>query len=78
MKRLALIMVVLAACGTDHRKTGDDDDTNDVPFTECDGDPPSFVRQSFLSFAGMRPRSQAEVDVYVDLYNAVKTAGGNP
>jgi hypothetical protein len=78
MKRLAVILIVLAACGTDHRKPTGDDDTNDVPFTECDGDPPSFVRQSFLSFTGIRPRSQAEVDVYVDLYNAVKTAGGNP
>jgi hypothetical protein len=79
MKRLALISaLLLAACGTDHRKPTDGDDTTDLPFDECDGDPPSFVRQSFLSLSGLRPRSQAEVDVYVDLFNAVKTAGGNP
>ncbi len=79
MRRLALLsLAVLVACGSDHRKTGGDDDGNDVPFTECDGDAPSFVRESFLALAGMRPRSQAEVDVYVDLYNAVKDAGGDP
>ena len=82
MRRLALFAVaalaMLAACGSDHRKTGDDDDGQDVPFTECDGDPPSFVRQSFLALAGLRSRSQAEVDVYVDLYTAVADAGGDP
>ncbi len=78
MKRLALLVLIVAACGTDHRKPTGDDDGNDVPFTECDGDAPSFVRQSFLSLAGLRPRSQAEVDVYVDLYNAVEAAGGDP
>ena len=79
MKRAALLaVVVLAACGNDHRKPIDDGPGTDVPFTECGGDPPSFVRESFLALAGMRPRSQAEVDVYVDLYEAVKTAGGDP
>jgi hypothetical protein len=75
---LCAVSAVLGGCGTDHRKTGDDDDTQDLPFDQCDGDPPSFVRQTMLALDGRRPRSQAEVDVYVDLYNAVKTAGGDP
>jgi len=75
VNRLALLLVV--ACGTDHRKPPDDSGT-DRPFTECAGDPASFVRQSFLALDGRRARSQAEVDVYVDLYNAVKEADGDP
>src|SRR5262249_52554139 len=31
-------------------------------------DPPAFVRHAFLALDGRRPKSQAEVDVYVDLY----------
>ncbi len=80
MSRAALAAVVgiaLGACGTDHRKP-DDNGVTDVPYTECSGDAASFVRQSFLSLDGRRPRSQAEVDVYVDLYEAVKAAGGDP
>ena len=76
MKCLA-VLLVFAACGTDHRKPADDGGT-DVPFTECGGDPASFVRQSFLALDGRRPKSEAEVDVYVDLYNAVKNTGGDP
>lgn len=79
MKRLLVLsLVVFAACGNDHRKPTGDDDGNDVPFDQCDGDPGSFVRQAFLSLDGRRPKSQAEVDVYTDLYNAIKTAGGDP
>jgi hypothetical protein len=73
-----LAAIGLGACGTDHRKPDDDGVGTDVPFTECGGDPQSFVRQSFLSLTGRRPKSQAEVDVYADLYAAVKTAGGDP
>jgi hypothetical protein len=78
MKRLALILAVVAACGTDHRKPTDDDNNPDVPFNECAGDPGSFVRASMLALDGRRAKSQAEVDVYVDLYEAVKAAGGEP
>ncbi|HEY5944931.1 MAG TPA: hypothetical protein VIV40_05540 [Kofleriaceae bacterium] len=79
MKRLAILCLIAAsACGSDHRPDGDDDGTNDVPFTECGGDPASFARAAFLALDGHRPRSQAEVDVYVDLYNAAKTAGVDP
>jgi hypothetical protein len=78
MRALALV-AALAACGSDHRKPTDDDDgTKDVPYNECAGDPPSFVRTTMLALDGRRPRSQAEVDVYVDLYNAVQAAGGAP
>lgn len=77
MKRLAFALAGLVACGTDHRKP-DDKDGTDVGFTECGGDPASFVRQAFLALDGRRPKSQAEVDVYVDLYNAVKAANGDP
>ncbi|HTL33490.1 MAG TPA: hypothetical protein VL326_10210, partial [Kofleriaceae bacterium] len=77
--RFALPALALAmACGTDHRKPDDDDSQNDVPFTECAGDPASFVRQSFLALDGRRPLSQSEVDVYVDLYEATKAAGQDP
>ena len=48
------------------------------PFNACDADPGSFVRQAFLALDGRRPKSQAEVDVYVDLYNAVVAKGGDP
>jgi hypothetical protein len=79
MKRFSLALLALVmACGTDHRKPDDDTNENDVPFTECAGDPASFVRQSFLALDGRRPKSQAEVDVYVDLYEATKAAGKDP
>lgn len=79
MKPLLLAsLVTLAACGTDHRKPDDGSGSNDVPFTECAGDPASFVRQSFLAIDGRRPKSQAEVDVYVELYEAVKAKGADP
>ena len=71
------LLALVAACGNDHRPPEDEVGT-DVPFTECGGDPASFVRQAFLSLDGRRPKSQAEVDVYVDLYAAVKEKGGDP
>jgi hypothetical protein len=78
MKRLLAIALVLAACGNDHRPEGDDTGDTDVPFTECAGDPASFVRQSFLALDGRRPKSQAEVNVYVDLYTQTEAAGRDP
>ena len=76
MKRLLAMLLVLGACGTDH---SDPDagmpPNNDVPFDQCDGDPASFVRQTFLALDGRRPLSQAEVDVYVDLFTAAGASG---
>ena len=75
MRRLLATLLVLGACGTD-RAAPDAGmpPNNDVPFDQCDGDPASFVRQAFLALDGRRPLSQAEVDVYVDLFAA---AGAN-
>ena len=47
-------------------------------FDQCGGDPASFARQAFLALDGRRPRSQAEVDVYVDLYKAAEAIGDDP
>jgi hypothetical protein len=78
VKRFLAIALLLAACGNDHRPEGDDTGDTDVPFTECAGDPSSFVRQSFLALDGRRPKSQAEVNVYVDLYTQTEAAGRDP
>jgi hypothetical protein len=75
---LLSLLTLVAACGNDHRKPDDDDDENDVAFTECGGDAASFVRQSFLALDGRRPKSQAEVEVYTDLYEAAAAAGRDP
>ena len=75
----SLVVATLAGCGTDHRKPDDGTGSgDDVPYTECAGDAASFVRQSFLALDGRRPKSQAEVDVYVEIYEAVKAKGGDP
>ena len=49
-----------------------------VAFTACGGAPDAFVRQTFLALDGRRPRSQAEVNVYTDLYAAAVTKGLDP
>ena len=76
MRRALALVAMVAACGNDLRPVTSEGDK--VPFTACGGDPASFVRQSFLSLLGHRPRSQAEVDVYVDLYTASATASRDP
>ncbi len=79
MKRL-LFLVALASCGKDYAAPADapaDADTS-KPFTACSADPASFVRQTFLALDGRRPLSQAEVDVYVDVYNAAGAQGLDP
>ncbi|MBX3158700.1 MAG: hypothetical protein KF773_22215 [Deltaproteobacteria bacterium] len=81
MKRAAIILAVAfaAACGGGgDDTTGDDDGPDTRTFDQCDGDAPSFVRQAFLSLDGRRPRSQAEVDVYVDVYTQAAAAGLDP
>ncbi len=73
-----LVIALIAGCGNDHAlpmpDAGTPPGTTDTPFDQCDGDPASFVRQAFLALDGRRPLSQAEVDVYTDLYAA---AGAN-
>ncbi len=78
MNRLAILLAAFAfACGGDDG--GDDDGPGpNATFDECDGDAPSFVRQAFLSLDGRRPKSQAEVDVYVDLFNQAAERGDDP
>jgi hypothetical protein len=76
MKALAALVLV-AACGTDHYKPPPDAGGGQ-PYTACAGDAASFVRQSFLALDGRRPLGQAEVDVYVDLYNAAAAKGADP
>ncbi|HTM23533.1 MAG TPA: hypothetical protein VL172_23580, partial [Kofleriaceae bacterium] len=39
---------------------------------DCDAGDQAFVRSAFLAVLGRRPRSQAEVDVYVDLIEAAR------
>ncbi|HEU0034470.1 MAG TPA: hypothetical protein VFQ53_27795 [Kofleriaceae bacterium] len=78
-KRLAILALAsLIACGDDAVDPGVDGGNNNATFDQCDGDAPSFVRQSMLALIGRRPKSQAEVDVYVDLYNSAKQRGDDP
>jgi len=89
VKRLELAALLLLACGLacglaggsacgsdaeppeDAAPPPDDERT----FDQCAGDAPSFVRQAFLALDGRRPRSQAEVDVYADLYRRAAEQG---
>jgi hypothetical protein len=60
------------SCGNDADLT----DAGVVPtYDQCDADPPEFVRHAFLAIVGHRPRSQEEVDVYVDIFEQVKAIG---
>lgn len=70
-----------AACGNDSvvpedaAPMPDGDGPDQRTFDQCGGDAPSFVRQTFLALTGRRPRSQAEVDVYADLYRQAADQG---
>ena len=83
MKALALLPLVLAGCSCssshpNHGDAGGDGGNGGQTFDQCGGDPASFARQAFLALDGRRPLSQAEVDVYVDLYKAAKDLGDDP
>jgi hypothetical protein len=79
MNKLALMLLPLAiACGGDDGDDAPGDANENSTFDQCDGDAPSFVRQAMLTLDGRRPKSQAEVDVYVDLYNSAKERGDDP
>jgi hypothetical protein len=81
---LALVLVVAmggcSGCGNDAQNNGDDAGVGDAPppFNACTADAQSFVRQAFVALIGRRPKSEAEADVYVDLYNAAQTKGLDP
>jgi len=69
------LLMASTACGdnrsappADAPPAPDDGAPESHAFQLCSGDADSFVRQAFLALAGRRPRSQAEVDVYADLY----------
>jgi hypothetical protein len=76
--RAIVIALALAGCGTDAETHAPGSVASPTPFNACAADPGSFVRQAFLALDGRRPKSQAEVDVYVDLYNAVVAKSGDP
>lgn len=80
MKLLVILVLALGgcgACGSDHGAPTPDAGAP-TPYTACAGDPASFVRQTMLALVGYRPRSQAEVDVLVDLYAAAQAKGLDP
>ncbi|HEV7558998.1 MAG TPA: hypothetical protein VGO00_26175, partial [Kofleriaceae bacterium] len=76
---LAVVLSGCGGCGNDSAApdAAADADTS-KPFTECAGDPQSFVRQAFVALDGRRPLGQAETDVYVDLYTAAVAQGRDP
>jgi hypothetical protein len=81
MTRLAILFVIssVLACGKDKIDVDPDaGDDSKLTYDQCDGDAASFVRQAFLTLDGRRPKSQAEVDVYVDLYGSAKERGDDP
>ncbi len=75
---MASALAGCGGCGNDHASPDAGADAGAQTFDQCAGDPASFVRQSFLALDGRRPKSQAEVDVYVDLYKAADAAGRDP
>ena len=74
---LAAVLATLAGCsgcGNDPKQPAPDAAID----PRCTSHPDTFVRQTFLALAGRRPRSQAETDVYVDLYTAAAASGDDP
>jgi hypothetical protein len=78
--RIVCAVILANGCGKDYAAPRDAgvDGTSDQPYTDCGADPAAFVRASFLALDGRRPKSQDEVDVYVDLYNAAQAKGIDP
>jgi len=75
---LAIAFGGCSSCGNDAQHPDDGGADAAPPFNACTADAPSFVRQAFVALIGRRPRSEAEADVYVDLYNAAQTKGLDP
>ena len=68
-----------SGCGNDNGTSVDaTDGPGDNTFDQCGGDAQSFSRQSFLALVGRRPKGQAEVNVYADLYKAAADLGDDP
>ncbi len=67
-----------SGCGNDATPDAGVDGPGTNTFDQCDGDPASFVRQAFLALDGRRPKGQAEVNAYVDLYRAAAELGDDP
>lgn len=79
MKLALCLLVALAACGNDRRLPVVDEPPPDAgPDLRCVVDPATFVRSAILALDGRRARSQAEVEVFVDLYAAAEAAGEDP
>lgn len=76
----ASLVPACEGCGNDNGNSGDagPDGPGDNTFDQCGGDASSFVRQSFLALVGRRPKGQAEVNVYADLYKAAADLGDDP
>lgn len=76
---LAAALPGCSGCGNDNG-TGTDatDGPGDNTFDQCGGDASSFARQSFLALVGRRPKGQAEVNVYADLYRSAAELGDDP
>lgn len=75
--RTALVLLAVTLAGACHKDRAPDPQPTPT-FDQCRGDAASFTRQAFLAIAGRRPKSQAEVDVYVDLFTAAETRGDDP
>ena len=72
-----LTLAGCSGCGNDNGLQADAG--VDAPtFDQCKGDPATFVRQAFLALDGRRAKSQAEVDVYVEVYKQAETKGFDP
>lgn len=75
----ASLLPACSGCGNDNGNSVDaTDGPGDNTFDQCGGDAQSFARQSFLSLVGRRPKGQAEVNVYADLYKAAADLGDDP
>ncbi|MBA3463515.1 MAG: hypothetical protein H0T46_26400 [Deltaproteobacteria bacterium] len=80
---LGALLAATAGCSGCSGDTGNVSDAgpdgpHDNTFDQCGGDPQSFARQSMLSLLGRRPKGQAEVNVYADLYKAADGLGDDP
>ena len=77
---VAIASLAFPGCSCNDKSADVLPDANDThtTFDHCDGDSASLTRQAFLSLLGRRPKSQAEVDVYVDLYASAKQRGDDP